>query len=202
VSAPALRASDLDLIRWVAEQYAARADHLEMLMGRGPRTVQRPLARLHEAHLLSTRRVLVGEPGWVIPTAAGLRACGSPFGTWQPRIGLLAHVAAVNSVRLHVEARSPGCEWICERELARERSPKDHLPDGVVLLDGRSVAIEVELTVKSARRFEEIVGELCARHDAIVYFCAPAAYRRLSDLAASGRWPKLEVRRLPERYRP
>lgn len=198
-SGPTLRASDLDLVRWLAEQYAARVDHLEALTGRGPRTVQRVLARLREAQLLSTRRMLVGEPAWVIPTPAGLRACGSPFGAWQPRIGLLAHAAAVNSVRLHVEARSPGCEWICERGLARERSPKDHLPDGVVLLDGRSLAIEVELTVKGARRIEAIVGELCVRHDAVVYFCAPAPYRRLSELATPGRWPKLEVRRLPER---
>ena len=64
-------------------------DQLEVLLGCGPRTVQRVLARLRDAGLVSTRRVLVGEPAWVMPTSAGLRACGSQFEVWQPRLGLL-----------------------------------------------------------------------------------------------------------------
>ncbi len=103
-----LRRRDLDALAWVGEQYAARVDHLETLMGCCPRTVQRTVARLREAGLISVRRVLVGEPAWILPTAAGLRACGSSFGVWTPRIGLLSHVAAANDVRLHIQGRSPG----------------------------------------------------------------------------------------------
>jgi hypothetical protein len=185
------------MLAWIAEQYAARADQLEPLMGCGPRTVQRLLARLRVASLISTRRLLVGEPAWVIPLAAGLRACGSPFGLWQPRLGLLSHVAAVNDVRLHIERRSPGAEWICERVLARERSAGEHLPDGLVLVDGQRVAIEVELTVKSRRRTTAILDELAGRFDAVVYYCAVAPHRQLSELAGTAGWPKLGVRELP-----
>jgi hypothetical protein len=192
-----LRRRDLELLAWLGEQYAARVDQLETLLDCGPRTVQRVIARLRGSGLVTTRRLLVGEPAWVLPTSTGLRAAGAGFGAWQPRIGLLAHVAAVNDVRLHVQGRSPESEWVPERLLARERKAGEHLPDGVVITGGRRVAIEVELTVKSQRRVTAILGELSRRFDAVLYFCAPGPHRQLTQLAETGRWGKLGVRELP-----
>jgi hypothetical protein len=192
-----LHRRDLELVGWLGEQYAARTDQLETLLDCGPRTVQRVLSRLHDAGLVTTRRLLVGEPAWVIPTSTGLRATGHGFGVWQPRIGLLAHTAAVNDVRLHIQARSPESEWIPERLLARERQAGEHLPDGVVLVDEQRVAIEVELTVKSQRRLTAILDELTGRFDTVLYFCAARPHRQLTRFAESGRWPTLGVRELP-----
>jgi acetolactate synthase regulatory subunit len=192
-----LRRRDLELLGWLAEQYGGRVDQLEVLLGCGPRTVQRVLARLRDAGLITTPRVLVGEPAWVIPTSAGLRVCDRSFGLWRPRVGLLAHVAAVNDVRLHVQSRSPESEWIPERVLARERERGHHLPDAVVITEARHVAIEVELTVKSQRRVQAILEELTGQFDAVLYFCAGGPHRQLSQLAEAGRWPKLGVRELP-----
>lgn len=195
----ALRRRDLEVLAWLGEQYGARADQLEQVLGCGERTVQRVLARLREAGLVTTRRLIVGEPAWVIPTSAGLRVNGQGFAVWQPRLALLAHVAAVNDVRLHVQSRSPVSEWVPERVLARERRASEHLPDGLVVTDGQRVAIEVELTVKSRRRVTAILDELAQRFDAVVYFCAPGPQRQLSELAESGRWAMLDLRALPER---
>jgi hypothetical protein len=192
-----LRRRDLDVLSWLGEQYGARVDQLETLLDCGPRTVQRVTGRLRDTGLITTRRLLVGEPAWVIPTSAGLGATGHHFAAWQPRIGLLAHVAAVNDVRLHVEARSPESEWVPERLLARERQAGEHLPDGLVITEGRRVAIEVELTIKSQRRVTAILDELTRRFDTVLYFCAPGPHRQLTQLAASGRWPALGVRPLP-----
>ena len=192
-----LRRRDLEVLGWLAEQYAGRVDHVEVLLGAGPRTVQRTLARLREAGLIRTQRMLVGEPAWVLPTGAGMTACGSGFGVWRPRIGLLAHVAAVNDVRLHVQGRAPTTEWISERVLARDRLAGEHLPDGVAIVDGRKVAIEVELTLKSRRRVTVILDELTARYDAVLYWCAPSTHRQLTELAGTGRWPTLGMRELP-----
>ncbi len=197
VAEEALRCRDLDLLAWLGEQYAARVDQLETLLDCGPRTVQRVLMRLRAHGLVLTRRLLVGEPAWVIPTGAGLRAAGQSFGVWRPRIGLLAHVAAVNEVRLHVQARSPQSEWVPERVLARDRAAGEHLADGVVLIGGQRVAIEGELTVKSQRRVRAILDELSGRFDAVLYFCASGPHRQLTELAESGAWPKLGVRELP-----
>jgi hypothetical protein len=192
-----LRASDVELIRWLAEQYAGRADQLELLLGCGERTVQRTTARLRAAGLIQTQRLLVGEATWVMPTSAGLRLSGHGFSLWRPHLALLAHVAAVNDVRLHVRRRSPRAEWISERLLAREREGTEHLCDGLVLDGPRRIAIEVELTVKSHKRVVAILDELCERHDAVLYYCAPAPQRQLTALGESGRWLKLGVRGLP-----
>ena len=192
-----LRARDLEVLGWCCEQYGARTDQLEVLLGSGSRTVQRVLARLRDTGLIEVRRLLVGEPAWAIPTSGGLRAAGQGFGVWCPRIGLLAHVAAVNDVRLHVQARSPRSEWVPERVLAKERESREHLPDGVVITDGQRVAIEVELTVKSQRRVRSILDELSGRYDTVLYWCSPGVHRQLSALSESGRWPKLGVRELP-----
>jgi len=192
-----LRARDLAVLAWCCEQYGARTDQLEFLLGSGPRTVQRVVARLRDAGLIDVRRLLVGEPAWVIPTSRGLRTADQGFGLWRPRVGLLAHVAAINDVRLHIQARSPRSEWVPERLLAKERHPREHLLDGVVIADGQRVAIEVELTVKSRRRVGQILDELLGGYDTVLYWCAPGPHRQLSELAESGRWPKLGVRELP-----
>ncbi len=142
--------------------------------------------------------MLVGEPAWVIPTVKGLRASGLSFSAWKPTLGLLAHVAAVTDVRLHVQSRSSGSEWVCERVLAREkRSPQEHLADAVVLLDGRRIAVEVELTVKSKRRTKAIIEELVGRYDAVLYYCAPGPHRLLSELAAMERGRRLAYASFP-----
>ncbi|MFI4992437.1 MAG: hypothetical protein ACHQCH_02330 [Solirubrobacterales bacterium] len=192
-----LRRRDIEVLHWLAEQYGARIDHLEVLMGAGPRTVQRTLERLRTAGLIRTQRVLVGEAAWVLPTGAGMSACSSGFGIWRPRLGSLAHVAAVNDVRLHVQGRAPSTEWIPERVLARDRLAGEHLPDGVAIVEGRRVAIEVELTLKSRRRVTAILDDLTVRFDAVLYFCAAGTHRQLTELAGTGRWPTLGVRELP-----
>jgi hypothetical protein len=192
-----LRSSDIQLLAWLSEQYGAPATQLEALLGRGPRTVQRTVARLRHAGLAQSTRMLVGDPAWVIPTTAGIRAAGYSFPARRPRVGLLAHVAAVNDVRLHVERQAPESEWVSERLLALERRGGEHLPDGLAITEGQRVAIEVELTVKSTKRARAILDELTRRFDAVAYFCAPATHRQLSALAAFGRWPALSVRELP-----
>ena len=192
-----LRASDVVLLGWLAEQYGAPACQLELLLCRGERTVQRTVARLGAARLVQVVRILAGEGAWVIPTTAGIRTAGYGFPGWRPKVGLLAHVGAVNEVRLHIQSTSPDTEWVSERLLLCERTGGEHLPDGLAIADGQRIAIEVELTVKSRRRTEAILDALSARFDAVVYFCAPGPHRLLSELEASARWPRLSVRRLP-----
>ncbi len=192
-----LSSRDLEVLRWAAEQYAVRLDQLALLLGLGLRSARRTADRLAGAGLVERRRLLTDEPLWVWLTGDGERVAGSGFRVWQPRVGMLAHVAAVNAVRLHVAHSSPESGWVCERTLARERRGRDHLPDGVVLAGAERHAVEVELTVKSERRLRSVIGELCGSYDRVVYFCAPAVRRRLDRLAAADEWPGLVVRDLP-----
>ncbi|TMK40064.1 MAG: hypothetical protein E6G56_08675 [Actinobacteria bacterium] len=190
-------ASDLGALAWVSEQYGARLDHLDLLLGHHRRSTQRLVRRLREAGLIEARPVLADHPAWVWLTPAGQRLAGTGFRVWRPRVGLLAHVAAVNEVRLHIDRLAPAAEWVCERELGRTARRGEHLPDAVIALDGQRHAVEVELTQKSQPRMIQILDDLSDRFDALVYFCAPAARRQLERLAAGGEWPKLHLRELP-----
>jgi hypothetical protein len=188
---------DLEVLVFVGEQYAVRLDQLGVLLDRGERTPQRVVARLRHAGLVEARPLLAGEPAWIWLTPEGRRACGRSFPSWQPRVGMLAHVEAVTWVRLYVQLRAPSSEWISERTLLKDRrSQSEHTPDGVVLMaSGESHAIEVELTVKSKTRTERILDELSAAHDAVVYFTTPATRSSLERLAGSDdRWPRLVIR--------
>jgi hypothetical protein len=197
---------NLRLLRWAGEQYGARMDHLQALTGTTKSNLRTVTGTLRRAGLLRTERIIMDQPPWVIPSLQGLRACNLPYQKWTPMLGRLVHVGAINDVRIHVEGRTPQADWISERQIRFEEAGVNvghpdrrhkHLPDGVVLLDGRSMAIEVELTVKLNHRLESILNELTARFDAVMYFCAPVPYRQLTRFEQTGRWPTLGVRELP-----
>ena len=162
------------------------------VVGRGRRSGS-PRVYVH------ARPLLAGEPAWLWLTRDGRRESPASFGLWEPRVGLLAHVAAVNWVRLFVRSRAPGSEWVCERQLLRERQSQDqHVPDAVVLLEGRSHAVEVELTVKSRGRTEGILDELSAAHEVVLYFTTPATRAHLERIGGQARWRRLELRDLDQ----
>src|SRR3954467_394284 len=98
---------DLRLLRWVAEQYAVALPQLARLMGRSEHAARWLRTRWERAGWATGGALVVGQPVFVWLTPAGARLCGSPFKVWEPNPGALAHVAAVNDVRLHVAARRP-----------------------------------------------------------------------------------------------
>jgi hypothetical protein len=190
---------DLQALRLIDEQYALRVDQLERVLGRSGRTVQRWTRSLSERGWLELRKLLADEPAYLWLTREGQRAAGTGFGSWQPRIGRLAHIAAVVEVRLYVEERSPQSVWASERILRRELPRGEHLPDALVTTIGERHAIEVELIPKSKRRTASVIEELLGRYDRALYFCAQPARRQLEELRAEHDWPGLAVRDLPGR---
>jgi len=194
---PVLGADERRLLHWLGEQKAARIDQLEAVLECDGQRALRTVAGMCEAGLAEISELLVGEPAWVFATRRGLRLAGSGFKLWRGRPWMLAHVGEINEVRLHIQRMAPESEWICERKLWRERQRGEHLPDGVVVTDGRRVAIEVELHLKSRAQTTAIVDELTSRFDAVVYFCARQTYWRLLRYRLSGQWPTLQVRGLP-----
>jgi hypothetical protein len=206
-----LSTRDLRLLNWMGEQYAARMDHLQALTDTSTTAVWQIVRKLGHAGLVRKERIVAMEPSWVSPTAEGLAACGLPYGEWTPVLGRLEHVGAMNEVRIHMQTRTPDAHWISERQLMEEYAEvnagrrgrsREHMPDGVAILDGSSMAIEVELSVKSNMRLEGILDELARRYDAILYFCAPSPYQQLTRMQRSGRWQTMGVRELPELPRP
>src|SRR3954462_3468242 len=146
---------DLRLLRWVAEQYAVSIPQLARLMGRSEHAARWLRARWQRAGWAQGRTIMVGRPVFVWLTRDGSRVAGPGYKGWEPNAGALAHIEAVNEVRLLVAQRRPGAVWVCERELSARPLPgaPAHRPDAVVRVDGgRRVAVEVELTLKSRAR--------------------------------------------------
>jgi len=154
-------------VRWVGEQFGARADLLAVLLGRlspaetraaglvGARTVRHHVDRWRRARLV-VREHLLGQL-WVTPTRRGLSMAGLDFPLWDLPDTQLAHVHAVGVVRLAVE--QAGGTWVCERHLRRElTSSVAHPFDGAVQTNAGRHLVEVELTQKAQRRVTRAVA--------------------------------------------
>ena len=175
---------DVAALYWLGQQYAARSDVLRVLLGRlSPgtpkvagqlceQTLRQILSRWEDRGLIARDRLLGFQ--WVAPTIKALRLVGLDVRGWSFVIPQLAHVHAVGVVRLALEPSIPeGGRWLSERELRREAG-KSHVPDGAVQLPDdpdaiagsglygedvdplpKRIAVEVELTRKSAARLRE-----------------------------------------------
>jgi hypothetical protein len=179
-----ITARDVTALYWLGQQYAARSDVLRVLLGRlspgspkvagqvSEQTLRQIVTRWDERGLIARDRLL-GHL-WVAPSPKALRLVGLDVRPWSFVIPQLAHVHAVGVVRLALEPSIPeGGRWLSEREL-RQEAGKRHLPDGAVELPDdadleagtglygqdvdplpKRVAVEVELTRKSAARLRE-----------------------------------------------
>jgi len=193
-----LRHRELLVLRWLCEQYAARLDHLQVLTGRSLATVERLVGSLHSWGYVRTWRILVDEPAWVIPTHAGLRKWGLLYCAIDPRSTHLPHLAAMNEVRLHIQAHAPESVWVSRRQLMHGHPKGVCVPHGLVLLEGHETAIEVQLDPEPLPNIRARLQRLERRFEVVFYFCAPTPHRQLTNLKEKGRAPKLQVRKLSD----
>jgi hypothetical protein len=192
---------DLELLSIVGEQYALSLPQLARLMGRSLHAARWLRSRWERAGWARGRVLLVGEPVFVWLTRRGQRVCGSEYSLWRPNPGALAHIGAVTDVRLWVAQRHPRAAWVCERELAREAqlagTGLQHRPDALVVLDGRELPVEVELSHKRPARRERIMRELVARYGQAVYFAPDGPRQQLEHTARSVGSDLVQVLGLP-----
>lgn len=186
---------DLRLLGFAAEHRLVLAAHAQALLGISARAAARRLRVLaHGGHLRSDRQ-LAGR-GWYQIDRAGLAAIGSSLS--RPRdvdlatyehdiglawLGLAADRGALGATRAIVSERQMRS---ADRRAERFAEPygvrvpgagprggeRRHYPD--LLLEtgtGHRVAVELELSSKSPRRREEILGgyAIDARFDAVLY---------------------------------
>jgi hypothetical protein len=192
---------DLELLLIVGEQYALSLPQLARLMGRSQHAARWLRSRWERAGWARGHAVLVGQPVFVWLTRRGQRIAGSEYSLWRPNPGALAHIAAVTDVRLWVAQRHPRADWVCERELVREAQLTgtcgQHRPDGLVVIDGRELPVEVELSHKRPARRERIMRELVARYGQAVYFAPDGPRQGLEETARSIGSERVQVLELP-----
>ena len=169
-----LTSRDHRTLRWIAEQEAVRTDVVAHLLRRtAPLTVEgtrHVVDRWRRAGLIHTERLLAGAAPVCWLTTAGLRVVRTRHRSAPPPVGRLDHLHAVSLVRLGLEQRGARA-WTSERALHRQRASGDaHVADGrFVAPNGLATAVEVELTVKGARRLRAIVDDLTIDYPAVLY---------------------------------
>jgi hypothetical protein len=203
---------DLQVLVWIAEQYAARLDHVRELLSRTPGRNARPdgitlsavlqvIERWTTLDLVEYQRIYDGEPGWIWVTPHGLNVLRLSYTRLHPRPSTLPHLYAINRVRLSVERRHPEYRWVSERTLraalprreAGEQVP--HLPDAQVW-NPKPIAVEVELSEKKSHELDEILtgllitgtstvaGESSIIYTTVWYFVTPQTHRSVEDARA------------------
>jgi hypothetical protein len=186
----AMTERDIRGLVFTGEMYALQYDHLATVLDVAPARAHAISARWRgNGHADSAR--LGPGPSWVWLTRRGLTACGLPYTAVPPPLSRLAHLRAVNAVRLAFESASTfktaEASWRGERRL-RARigriSLREHVPDAEVHwpdgpgapYPGECWAIEAELTAKTVARTASIMRELLTRTGD--YGC-PAAERHV-----------------------
>ena len=214
---------DVIMLKWIAEQYAIRIDHLQVLGGRLSQRnkVQKPLAQMTAYHLVKRwinagwakgQIIISGRPMWVWPTNAGLDFADGKYPYYQPKVSRLEHLQAVNHVRLWLEDRlqsdvnepKQSFNWSSERAINRDWRfrGKQHLVDGELVLNGDTIGIEVELHLKSKNRYRYIFKELQEKYRDIWYFANSAIAPDLRKLIgeADPNQETFTIYRLDEAY--
>ena len=184
---------DLEVLRFIGEQYGVRADQLARLLKRpdvgalSDSATRAVLARWEKAGLADSRKVIADEPRVIWLTRKGLDEVGLAFKPWTPTPASLAHIYWTTQVRMHTEDRHPAASWRSERELRKGRvmqsisTSQSHEVDAEIHLPQGVVAVEVELTSKSVERRRSIMAELTQRYATVWYFAPPHVMALLED---------------------
>lgn len=194
---------DLLGLTWIGEQYAVRLDSLQVLLGRQAQqvtkvenqlsesTARRVVERWKQEQLVASRKFFYAEPEWIWLTAHGLRQMDLPYKPKDPSVGQLRHLHLVNRIRLHAEAKYPELQyWRSERRMRYEHSKdsKFHVPDGeVIRTDNQTIAVEIERTLKSRRRIDDIVEKLHRQYAVVWYFVTPETRAAVQAATARAR---------------
>jgi len=186
---------DIAALLFVAEMYAVQIDQLAAVLGVTEARARAITLGWRRARYAESAKIGPGRP-WIWLTRAGLSASGLPYRAVSPALSRLAHLRAVVSVRLALEAAPgyarAGAFWRGERRLRaaaggrvglREHIPdaEVHWPDGApVSFAGECWAVEAELTRKTVARTAAIMQEILSRTGD--YGC-PAGQARMPGVA-------------------
>lgn len=193
---------DREIVDWIGRVGAAGAEHVQRRFGMGRRWAYHRLSLLVADRLLEQRSILYRQAGLYVATIHGLRWCGlQRLGTFRVGAVGFEHARELAHAAAELHHGLPGWRILSDRELriaeadvgeliasARvgelpDGRPAIHRPD-LALIDqyGRTVPVEIELSVKARRRLEQICrGYARARHLHHVYYLAtPAAARAVT----------------------
>jgi hypothetical protein len=188
---------DLELLGFISSQRFVLARHVEAWLGASEVVAYRRLRGLVRSGLVAYERFFERRPGCYLITSAGLAVIESPvprptvdlrcyrhdsavvwlwLAAGQGKFGAAQRVWSERAMRSHDHRSDPqlpgGPFGVPLGGYGRDGRPRLHFSDVLVIgQDGRRVALELELTLKSRRRLEGIMGGYAAdpRIERVIY---------------------------------
>lgn len=161
---------DLEILYWINRMRYVTVNQVAKKFKIGIWYTYKRLKKLCDDEYLYSLRIFRNKPGVYICTQKGAEISGSNL--WAPKhyVNLANYEHDLKVVDLSIELERQG-EWISMREL-RQDSKTDMIPDGVLIKDGKKIAVEVELTKKSERNLKKKMGyyKRSIDYDEIWYF--------------------------------
>jgi hypothetical protein len=211
---------DAEIVDWIGRVGAAGAEHVMGRFEMSRSCAYEHLSRLVWDGLLEQKVLLYRKPGLYVATVEGLRRGGlERLVTYRVSSGGFEHAQEVASAAVALHAGLPGWELLSERELRVEEGdraelvasarlgelpggrPALHRPDlALISPEGRTLAVEIELSIKAPRRLGAICrGWARARHVSHIYYLAEsgparAVNRAIAETRAEDRITVLPLR--------
>ncbi|SFE28380.1 Replication-relaxation [Thermoanaerobacter thermohydrosulfuricus] len=161
---------DLEILYWINRMRYVTVNQVAKKFKIGIWYTYKRLKKLCDDEYLYSLRIFRNKPGVYICTKKGAEIAGSNL--WAPKhyVNLANYEHDLKVVDLSIELERQG-EWISMREL-RQDSRTDMIPDGVLIKDGKKIAVEVELTKKSERNLKKKMNyyKRSIDYDEIWYF--------------------------------
>lgn len=197
-SSQRLDQQDVQILVFINEFGFCELRHLEIRFGFNKPCGSQVMQRLLKMGLIIYDRIFHGRPGVYRLTPLGARYTElSPLKQFP--LGNYIHEITLCDVYLKLCLLYPDSIWISERRLKRDRflegmSKGKHIPDGMLILkEDRRIAIEVELTLKSIPRLEQIFKNYGTQFEIneVWYYCSESIIATLRKCAMNTPWIKI-----------
>ena len=181
---------DLDLLRTINAFGYVDINFITEKYRLKPNVAYRRLRRLRANKLIRHMYVYHQKPGIYLVTSAGVAMCQDELPALQKvSLATYDHSIAVCRASLALANRHQG-EIITERQIRHQMCIKGvgqvgHVADGALVIDGKKIALEVELSVKGKDRLKKILGQYAMQieYDAVWYVCGNAnLFKRFQEL--------------------
>lgn len=196
---------DTDILRWVNGFGFASAEHIRQFMGVGKTAAYVRIKKLVDGGYLVRDRILHGQARIHKVTRNGVTATGDAVLPLKyVNLGTFRHDYKLIDLALMLEAQTGGT-FIPDRRIRHDEGLSGvgqlgHIPDGYLYIDDdKPIAVELELSVKSRVRINEIVnsygGDLSVK--GTWYFTDNKSVKRAIEKAA-GDFDFIKVKELRE----
>lgn len=194
---------DQTIIQWTNSHHFATALQIARYFQMGQSVCYRRLRKMVQNGYLYHERIFHGKPGVYRVTSSGQNIAGdvlTPKKITNANLATYGHGLTVIDVATALEAHTGGT-WKTERHIRREKGitgvgRTEHVPDGELKFsDGKSIAVEVELSGKSQRRLQKILRQYArTEYKEVWYICGTKAItERIRTAAGKARYIKIHL---------